>query len=85
MRLYFSEPETLPPGSRRFEVRLQGKTVLKDFDIAREATADAAMVIKEFADIPVGAELRIELVPASGSSHPPVLGGVEFIARPQAP
>lgn len=85
IRLYFSEPENLAPGSRRFDVRLQGKTVLKEFDIAREATADAAMVIREFPDIPVGEELRIELVPSSDSSHPPVLGGVEFIARPLAP
>jgi outer membrane protein assembly factor BamB len=80
VRLFFSEPAGLAPGARVFDVRLQGKTVLTGFDIAREAGAAADVVMREFTGISIGRDLRIELVPAAGSPHPPALSGVEFMA-----
>ena len=37
VRLYFAEPEDLRPGQRVFSVKVQGKVVIKDLDVAQEA------------------------------------------------
>lgn len=85
VRLHFSEPEDLAPGDRIFAVRLQGKSVMENFDIAREAGPAAGTIVREFRGVSIGGELRLELVPAPGSPHPPVLGGVEFISETDKP
>ena len=38
VQLYFTEPKNAQPGERVFDVFLQGKLVLPDFDIAAEQT-----------------------------------------------
>jgi len=39
VRLVFAEPESLREGERIFEVKLQGKPVLSNFDVCREAAS----------------------------------------------
>lgn len=78
VRLHFSEPESLPAGRRVFDVMLQGKTVLKNFDPA----AEGGILVCEFTGVSIGADLRITLKAAAGSKAPPVLCGVELIAQP---
>jgi hypothetical protein len=51
VRLHFSDPDGLPPGERVFNVMLQGKTVLENFDPAKEGGS----VVREFKDIIIGA------------------------------
>lgn len=77
VRLHFSEPDDLPPGSRVFNVMLQGKTVLENFDPAKEGGS----VVREFKGIIIGANLRLTLKSAPGSKAKPVLCGVEFVAE----
>ena len=69
-------------GRRIFDIKLQGKTVVKDFDIARAAGAKIA--IKEFADIAVSKDLTVELVCRAGDpavDQAPVLNFIEIIRQ----
>ena len=81
VRLHFAEPDGLGKGQRLFNVTLQGKEVLKDFDIAKTAGAPARTVMKEFRSIIIGDALTLKLTPSSPNTAPPVLNGVEFIAE----
>ena len=46
MKLYFAEPDRLEVGKRVFDVSLQGKEVLTNFDIAKEAGGASRSVIR---------------------------------------
>lgn len=78
VKLYFAEPRALKPGQRVFDVAVQGQSVLKSFDIAREAGAADRVISRTVQNVSVGGELSIELTPAGGS-RPPVLCGVEVL------
>jgi hypothetical protein len=75
--LHFSEPDTLGPGERVFDVFLQGDRVLTDFDVAAEAGSPDRSVTRVFEGVPVADSLRIELRPVKGRA--PILSGVEFV------
>jgi outer membrane protein assembly factor BamB len=77
VRLYVAEPDDLKPGDRVFDVTLQGRKVLDDFDILKEAGRPRKMVVKEFRHVLVDDELRISLRPAT--KHGAVLCGVEVV------
>ncbi len=77
VRLFFTEPEDLEPGERLFNVALEGKPVLESFDIVKEAGGRNRVLIKEFKNVPAGAELQIELTPVVGKT---LLSGVEVVA-----
>ncbi len=80
IRLHFVEPsEGLKSGDRIFDVALQGKTVLKTFDILAQAGKARQTIVKEFTSVPVLNKLHISLIPHT--SAPPVLCGVEAIAE----
>lgn len=82
VRLHFVEPDSLKPGQRRFAVALQGREVLTDFDIVREAGAANRALVKEFKGIAVTSELALTFHPASGAEiGTAVLCGVEVIAE----
>jgi len=78
VRLYFSELENHGPGERIFDVQLQGKPVLVDFDVANEAGAADRGIIKEFSGVRAGKELQIDLKANAGRS---LLCGVEIVAE----
>ncbi len=80
VRLVFLEP-VKDAGGRVFDVSLQGKRVLKDLDVAREAGGPLRSLVKEFAGVEAAKELRIDF---SGDA---VLSGVEVVseAPPPAP
>jgi hypothetical protein len=82
VRLYFAEPEGFQAGKRLFDVTIQGKVVLKNFDIAREAGGPARTLIKEFRGVAVEGELTIQLTPsAQAQVSVPVLGGISVHAE----
>jgi outer membrane protein assembly factor BamB len=81
VRLYFAEPDDLQPGQRVFDVSLQDRPVLSNFDIVREAGGALRGVVREFKHIRVGPQLTVGLKPATSSKHRPVLSGVEMIAE----
>ncbi len=78
VRLYFAEPDDQPPGSRVFDVRLQGKLVASRLDVVAEAGQPQTILVKGFSDVPIGDALQIEFEPHAGQ---PVLCGVEIIRQ----
>jgi len=76
VRLYLSEPEILSKGERIFDVAIQGNTLLKNFDILKEAGQPDKEVIKSFNGIRAGQKIKIELHPVKGNT---VLSGIELI------
>jgi outer membrane protein assembly factor BamB len=81
VRLHFAELEDTKPGTRVFDVRLQGQTVLKDFDIAKTVGVRTALM-KEFRGVKAGDAVTLEFVPKSKVLTPataPILSGLELM------
>jgi outer membrane protein assembly factor BamB len=82
VRLHFIEPEGLAGGKRIFDVFVQGRQVLTDFDISKEAGGPARALVKEFKGIKVTTELTVTLTPAGCCpDSEPVLCGIEIVAE----
>jgi outer membrane protein assembly factor BamB len=80
VRLVFAEPDGVRPGERLFSVSVQGREVLRDFDMARESGSEGGSVVKEFGSLPLGQTLTVTLSPASGAARQePVLCGIAVI------
>jgi len=78
VRLHFAEVEGVAPGERVFDVKLQGDTVLEEFDIVKEADGPNRALVKEFPGIVAAAELALELVRVDGKA--PAISGLELVA-----
>ena len=78
VRLYFAEPDESAPGSRVFDVSLQGKKVLAALDIAKETGGRRKGLVKEFKAVAAAGDLTIGLEATKGQ---PVLCGVEVVAE----
>ncbi len=83
VRLHFLEPETgVGPGRRVFDVALQGKAVLRNLDVVREAGGTNRAIVKEFHGVRVAGDLTVTLTPAASASlREPILCGVEVVAE----
>lgn len=82
VRLYFAEPEKLRAGQRVFDVALQDRTVLREFDVVKEAGGPMRSVVREFRGIEAGSTLTVRLTPtANATLSEPLLCGVEMIAE----
>ena len=81
VRLYFSEVDDIKAGQRLCNVFLQGKPVLKDFDIVKDAGGINRCVVKEFRNILVKDDLKVGLKPAADNQAGSVLCGIEIIAE----
>jgi outer membrane protein assembly factor BamB len=85
VRLVFMEPDGLGPGKRLFHVSLQGREVLHDLDVAREAGGPLQSLVKEFRGVRVTGALRVGLTPSAlAECGAPVLCGVEAVEEPPA-
>ncbi len=82
VRLVFLEPDNVAPGERRFDVALQGRGVLRAFDIRQEAGERNRGIIREFKGVEIGEELLVELT-ADPQAKVPVtlLSGVEILSE----
>lgn len=78
VRLYFAEMEGKTPGQRVFDVSLQGKTVLENLDVAKEAGGPKRELVKEFKDIGISSGLDIGFASHAGEA---MLSGVEIIGN----
>jgi hypothetical protein len=76
IKLYFSELEDKQKGDRVFDVTIQGKKVLENFDIMAEAGKENKEIIKTFTGIVAGNTLTIEMIPEKGNT---ILSGIELI------
>jgi outer membrane protein assembly factor BamB len=81
VRLFFAETAENETGRRLFNVSIQGKPVLQEFDIIKETGRNNRLVIKEFKGINVTDDLRIELTPTAESQAAPLLCGIEIVAE----
>jgi hypothetical protein len=76
IRLYFSELENKKSGERVFDVSIQGRKVLENFDIISEAGEKDKEIVKTFTGIAVGNILTIKMNPKTGNT---MLSGIELI------
>ncbi|MBL4886243.1 MAG: PQQ-binding-like beta-propeller repeat protein [Planctomycetaceae bacterium] len=76
VRLYFAEPENLKEGDRLFDVSLQGKKVLEQFDIAKQAGGVMRSVVKEFSNVSSTGEIQLSLQAIKGEV---IISGIELI------
>ncbi len=81
LRLHFAEPDDLAAGERVFDVALQGQTVLKDFDVVKQADGRMRGIVKEFRGVKLMGYLTIALTAKVGQKHGPILSGIELIAE----
>ena len=70
VRLHFAETAQVTAGERVFDVLLQGKAVLREFDIFTEAGGPNSAIVKEFTGIRASDQMVVELVPKSSSTAP---------------
>jgi hypothetical protein len=77
VKLYFVEPDGLKPGQRLIDVTLQGASVLKGLDIAREAGGPDRSLVREFKGIAAAESLVVGLK-AANAEQATVLCGVEL-------
>lgn len=80
VRLHFMEPEDKKLGERRFDVTLNEKTVLENFDIVAEAGSPNVGIVRTFQGILASDFVTISLTPTDANSDT-ILCGVEIVAE----
>ena len=78
VKLYFAEIENTLGESRVFNIAIQDETVLKDFNIVKEAGGQNKLIIKTFEGIEIGNKLSIGLSSSNNKSIP-LLSGIELL------
>jgi outer membrane protein assembly factor BamB len=81
VRLHFAEPGDPGKVQRVFHVELQGKRVLENLNVGKEAGGPGRALVKEFKGVKVGRDLTVRLTPADPVGPLPVLSGVEVVAE----
>lgn len=78
VRLFFAEPnDSVKRGDRVFDVQLQGRTVLSDFDVVAEAGGPRIGVVKEFTNVRAsGGKIELNF---GGSDA--IISGIELISN----
>jgi hypothetical protein len=83
VKLYFVDFDNDQAGKRIFDIKLQGKGVLDNFDIVRQAGGHGKALVQQFQGIVVKDNLVIELMAQnknlSSKNSLPVLCGVEVL------
>ena len=82
VRLHFAELDNAEPGQRVFDVKLQDKAVLKDFDIVKEAGGARRAIVREFRHVSAQDVLTLELMPSTDTLTPataPIVNGIEVL------
>jgi outer membrane protein assembly factor BamB len=80
VHLHFMEPRDKRPGERRFDVALNGQTVLEDFDIVAQAGSPNVGIVRTFQGIRASDFLTVSLTPADANSET-VLCGIEIVTE----
>ncbi len=79
VRLFFAEPNNLIPGDRVQTVSLQGKAVLRDFDVRSQAGSSMHGIVRQIQDVQVEDVLIMNLLATKGQS---LISGLEVIRQP---
>jgi len=83
VRLHFAVTADDPPGRRVFDIKLQGRTVVTDFDIHREA-GEHKVLRKEFTGVRATQALTVEFVPKAqrvSDATLPTINGIEVLRQ----
>jgi outer membrane protein assembly factor BamB len=76
--LHFLEPDqTVEPGQRVFDVRIQGEPVLEKFDIVAEANGPKRGITRRFEHIRAANLMSFELIPRTEKR--PIISGIEIV------
>ena len=78
VRLYFAESSETQPGTRVFDLVIQGQAVAEDFDVIDEAGGAKRSVVAEFGGIRALRDIEINLLPKQGV---PLICGVELVVE----
>jgi uncharacterized cupredoxin-like copper-binding protein len=80
LRLYFAEQDAeAKKGQRVFGVSVNGKDLLSEFDVMKEAGGARKLVMREFRGVAMGAGgVKLEFASSVGE---PIISGVEVIAE----
>jgi hypothetical protein len=84
VRMHFADPDGTAPGKRLFDVVIQGKPALENFDISKEAGGTGSPVVMDFKGVRARAALTIELRPRTAEvtdATAPVICGLEISAE----
>ncbi len=82
VRLFFAEPDAKIIGQRVFNIALQGKTVLKNFDILSETKTPNISLVKEFKEIKAADSISLTLTPMESidaNFNETIISGIEII------
>jgi hypothetical protein len=80
VRLHFAELDSkMVEGKRVFNVSINGKTVLADLDVFKEAGGGYKALVKQFAGIVPEASKRITIDVMNGKIGTPQINGIEII------
>ena len=77
--LHLAELDDVKPGDRVFDVKLQGKVVATELDVAHEAGGRLTALTKEFHGIRAAGTMTLEVV--KRGDLPPILNGLEVLAE----
>lgn len=80
--LHFAELGEAAPGDRVFDIKIQGKTVLPNFDPVRVAGGSRRATVQTFANVEADRALDIQFVSEPNSANPirpPILSAVEVL------
>ena len=77
VRLYFVEPQHTAAGARVFDVALQRKPVLTNFDIFVAAQGKMKCLVKEFTDVQLDGDCTLTFTTHRGQS---LLSGIELVS-----
>ena len=76
VRLHFVELAAVKPGARRFDVRLEGRTVLSNLDIVRTAGGVDRAMVREFRTTVVDGKLSVDFIKRVGAAK---ISAIEII------
>jgi outer membrane protein assembly factor BamB len=76
VRLLFAEPDNRKPGDRVQTVSLQGRTVLRDFDVLAQSQRPMTGVTRMIEDVEIDGSLTLTLAASAGQT---LISGVELI------
>ncbi|MDQ1328951.1 MAG: hypothetical protein QG641_2237, partial [Candidatus Poribacteria bacterium] len=81
VRLFFSEPDDIKISQRRFDITIQERKILEDFDIIRESGGQDCPIVREFKGIIAKDDLKMDFAPSKNSNKAPLICGIEIIAE----
>ncbi len=84
VRLHFAELEDIGPGERVFDVLMQGRMVLKDFDVVQKAGGRFRALVVELRNIEADRQIDLRFIPRMGTltdQNAPILSGIEVLQQ----